>query len=276
MGTGRIICDVRRLRCWICGQRLDELTCEDDRKVPVPSTGRAAGILTGCGHSTTAVHPQVPTADRRSRGPRCALKFTHDSDRFRRRGASPVLRWRCPRLILAAVFLLNFIWLSTTNWAQTSPQEPPETSLQNTTESLPQTSPQNPSEAPAFPSPPIPQKSAQNSISYELDHPVFWDRTNLLLFAGVGLARGLDYSSTGNLRRRGRQEILLNNDIVDNKPLFATIEVAGTAASIGVSYLFHRTGHHRLERWTSIVHIGVGTFGAIHNYGLQTFHHSTP
>ena len=234
-----------------------------------------AGILTGCGHSTTAVHPQVPTADRRSRGPRCALKFTHDSDRFRRRGASPVLRWRCPRMILAAVFLLNFIWLSTTNWAQASPQEPPETSLQNTTESLAETSAPHPAENPP-PNQPVQEKGVQKSTNHEQDHPVFWDRTNLLLFAGVGLARGLDYSSTGNLRRRGRQEILLNDDIVDNKPLFATIEVAGTAASIGVSYLFHRTGHHRLERWTSIVHIGVGTFGAIHNYGLETFHHSTP
>jgi hypothetical protein len=101
----------------------------------------------------------------------------------------------------------------------------------------------------------------------------FWDRTNDLLFAAVGAGRALDYSSTLNLRRRGVDEIFLTNSIVDNHPLFAGIEAAGTAASIGVSYLFHRTGHHQLERWTSIVHFGVATGGAARNYALKTPHH---
>lgn len=100
----------------------------------------------------------------------------------------------------------------------------------------------------------------------------FWDRTNVLLFAAVGVSRGLDYSSTLNLRRRGLDEILLTNSIVDNHALFAAIEVASTAASIGVSYLLHRTGHHKLERWTSIVHFSVAATGAARNYALQTPH----
>ncbi len=100
-----------------------------------------------------------------------------------------------------------------------------------------------------------------------------WDLENDLLFAGVPPgARGLDYSSTLNLRRRGRQEILLTDQIVDNHALFAGIEASGVAASVGLSYLFHRTGHHKLERWVSVVHIGVATGGAIRNYGLKTFH----
>lgn len=101
----------------------------------------------------------------------------------------------------------------------------------------------------------------------------FWDRTNDLLFAAVGAGRALDYASTLNLRRRGDDEIFLTNSIVDNHPLFGGIEAAGTATSIGVSYLFHRTGHHRLERWTSIVHFGVATGGAARNYALKTAHH---
>ena len=100
----------------------------------------------------------------------------------------------------------------------------------------------------------------------------FWDRTNDLWFAAVGAGRGLDYASTLNLRRRGIDEIFLTNSIVDNHPLFAGIEAAGTAASIGLSYLFHRTGHHQLERWTSIVHFGVATGGAARNYALKTPH----
>jgi hypothetical protein len=100
----------------------------------------------------------------------------------------------------------------------------------------------------------------------------FWDRTNGLWFAGVGASRGLDYASTLNIRRRGINEDFLNNSIVDNHPLFAGIEAAATGASIGVSYLFHRTGHHRLERWTSIVHFAVATAGAARNYALKTPH----
>ena len=82
----------------------------------------------------------------------------------------------------------------------------------------------------------------------------FWDRENDWLFAGVGAGRALDYASTLNLRHRGIDEAFLTNSIVDNHPLFAGIEVAATAASVGVSYIFHRTGHHRLERWTSAIH----------------------
>jgi hypothetical protein len=100
----------------------------------------------------------------------------------------------------------------------------------------------------------------------------FWDRENDCLFAAVGAGRALDYASTLNLRRRGINEIFLTNSIVDNHPLFAGIEVSATAASVGVSYIFHRTGHHRLERWTSAIHAGVAVGGAIRNYALKTPH----
>ena len=103
----------------------------------------------------------------------------------------------------------------------------------------------------------------------------FWDRQNDLLFAGVAAARTLDYFSTLNMRRRGRQEILLTNAAVDNHAGFASIEAASTGVSIGAAYLFHHYGHHRLERWTSIVHIGVTSTGAVRNYCLKTAHPTT-
>jgi hypothetical protein len=109
------------------------------------------------------------------------------------------------------------------------------------------------------------------SIAPQTTHR-FWDRENDLLFVGVGAGRALDYASTLNLRRRGIDEIFLTNSIVDNHPLFAGIEAAATATSIGVSYLFHRTGHHRLERWTSAIHFGVAVGGAARNYALKTPH----
>jgi hypothetical protein len=98
----------------------------------------------------------------------------------------------------------------------------------------------------------------------------FWDKQNIILFAGAAVARGLDYSSTLNMRRRGNNEWLLDNATVDNHAEFAAIEVATAAASVGLSYIFHATGHHKLERWTSYVHIGATLAGAGWNYSLKT------
>jgi len=100
----------------------------------------------------------------------------------------------------------------------------------------------------------------------------FWDKDNRWLFGGIGAARTLDYFSTLNMRRRGRQEIFLTNNVVDNHAVFATVEAAAMGVSIGASYLFHRYRHHKLERWTSFVHIGLATTGAVRNYCLKTAH----
>jgi hypothetical protein len=100
----------------------------------------------------------------------------------------------------------------------------------------------------------------------------FWDKENVLLFAGVGVFRGLDYASTKNMLARGREEILIPDDVVNSPAGFPALEAAGTATSIGISYIFHRTGHHKLERWVSIVHIGVTGFGVVRNYSLKSKH----
>jgi hypothetical protein len=100
----------------------------------------------------------------------------------------------------------------------------------------------------------------------------FWDRTNVLLFSGIALLRGLDYASTRNMQARGREEVLLPDDVVNNSAGFASIEVAGTAASVSASYWLHRTGHHKLERWMSLGHIGVTAFGDARNYSLKSRH----
>src|SRR6266403_5278120 len=70
----------------------------------------------------------------------------------------------------------------------------------------------------------------------------FWDQTNDWLFAGVAASRTLDYFSTLNMRARGRQEILLTNDVVDNHAAFAAIEAAGTATCASRKYCL-KTAH---------------------------------
>lgn len=140
-----------------------------------------------------------------------------------------------------------------------------------------------PAQAPQAPAP-APQETpapgaAQSQSPPEAPRPHvhrFWDQTNCWLFAGVLGARYLDFASTLNARRRGLDEALLNNETVDNHGEFAVIEFAGAATSVGVSYLFHRAGHHSLERWTSIVHISVTAFGAGRNFLLKTPHRLPP
>jgi hypothetical protein len=116
-----------------------------------------------------------------------------------------------------------------------------------------------------------PDSESQKKRAPQKEHR-FWDKENDWLFAGVGASRTLDYFSTLNMRRRGRQEIFLTNDVVDNHAAFAAIEASATGVSIGAAYLFHHYGHHKLERWTSIVHIGLATTGSVRNYCLKTAH----
>jgi len=116
---------------------------------------------------------------------------------------------------------------------------------------------------------PTPALVAQTSKLSPEPH-VFWDRTNLTLFSGVILSRAADYASTRNMQARGREEVLLPDDVVNNSAGFIALESAGTAASVGLSYWMHRAGHHKLERWISVVHIGVTGFGIARNYSLPT------
>ncbi len=127
-----------------------------------------------------------------------------------------------------------------------------------------QPQPQNQSPAPA-------PTRVPDAPSHTPPH-AFWDRTNILLFSGVAVFRGLDYASTRNFQARGREEVLIPDDIVNNSAAFASLEAAGTLTSVGLSYWMHRANHHKIERWISIVHIGVTGFGVVRNYSLKSKH----
>ena len=169
--------------------------------------------------------------------------------------------WKSLRFAVAGSFL--FLVLAVASPAQQQPAETKDSSLPSAPQPAGNAAPAD-QQKPAGQTKPAPPLT---SVAHR-----FWDRENDWLFVGVAAGRALDYASTLNLRRRGIDEVFLTNSIVDNHPLFAGIEAAATGASIGVSYIFHRTGHHRLERWTSIVHFGIATGGAIRNYALKTPH----
>ena len=177
------------------------------------------------------------------------------------KGLQLLAEWKSLRFAIAG--LLLFLVLAVASPAQ---QQPPEGKDAN----FPSAPQPARNAAPADQQKPSDQTKPAPALTPVVHR--FWDRENDWLFAGVAAGRALDYASTLNLRRRGIDEVFLTNSIVDNHPLFAGIEAAATGASVGVSYIFHCTGHHRLERWTSIVHFGIATGGAIRNYALKTPH----
>jgi hypothetical protein len=97
----------------------------------------------------------------------------------------------------------------------------------------------------------------------------FWDRENGVLFAASAAFSAADFAITrANLQSGGRD---LNPIVRFFGPSTAglALNFAGeTAGVIGVSYLLHKTGHHKLERIFTMVNIG-SSAGAV-TYDLVT------
>jgi hypothetical protein len=95
----------------------------------------------------------------------------------------------------------------------------------------------------------------------------FWDRQNRILFAATGIAATGDFFITrANLASGGRELNPVTRMFTGSTPALASNFALQTAGVISVSYLFHKTGHHRLERMTCVVSVAASS-GAV-AYGL--------
>ena len=85
----------------------------------------------------------------------------------------------------------------------------------------------------------------------------FWDKTNRSLFIAAAASNFADFGVTRMNLQNGGQEL---NPIVRrfgrSTPALAMNFAGETAGAIGVSYFFHKTGHHRLERAVSMLNMG--------------------
>jgi hypothetical protein len=96
----------------------------------------------------------------------------------------------------------------------------------------------------------------------------FFDCTNIALIAGMTAAETLDITSTFHFRDAHpttAHEAILGG-FVDNRPAFAAFSYATVVLNVGAAWMLHRAGHHRLERASSILHIGLTAPLAINNY----------
>jgi hypothetical protein len=89
------------------------------------------------------------------------------------------------------------------------------------------------------------------------DHHRFWDRENSFLFATNAALSAADFVVTrDNLRGGGRELNPVTGLFSGSTAGLAANFTGETAGVIGLSYVLHKTGHHRLERLASVVNIG--------------------
>ncbi|MFZ0730841.1 MAG: hypothetical protein WAM79_00825 [Candidatus Sulfotelmatobacter sp.] len=91
----------------------------------------------------------------------------------------------------------------------------------------------------------------------------FWDRENIVLFSANAALNAADFAITRANLQSGGQELNPIVRVFGRSTAGLTVNFAGeTAGVMSISYFFHRTGHHKLERAISLVNIG-GSAGAV-------------
>ena len=97
----------------------------------------------------------------------------------------------------------------------------------------------------------------------------FWDKQNKFLFIAAGAGAAADFAVTrANLQSGGRELNPMVRPFAHSSAGLAMNFAGETAAVISLSYFFHKTGHHKMERAVSVVNIassmGAASFGVMH------------
>jgi len=114
----------------------------------------------------------------------------------------------------------------------------------------------------------FPHASAYVSVPQpDIGEHKFWDKQNELLLVTAGALNGADFAVTrSNLQRGGRELNPIVRVFGRSTPALAVNFAGETAGVIGLTYFFHKTGHHKLERLVSVVNLG-SSAGAV-SYSL--------
>ncbi len=95
----------------------------------------------------------------------------------------------------------------------------------------------------------------------------FWDRDNSILFAANAAFSAADFVVTRDNLRNGGQELNPVTRLVSGSTTGLALNFAGeTVGVVGLSYFFHKTGHHKLERAVSL--LNAGSSAAAVSFGL--------
>jgi len=96
----------------------------------------------------------------------------------------------------------------------------------------------------------------------------FWDPANKTLFASHAVLEGLDFGITHhNLSDGGRELDPMAKALCESGTPGQLVFFGGRMAGvIAVSYLLHRTGHHKLERAFPIYASGDSAYGVAYSF----------
>ena len=96
----------------------------------------------------------------------------------------------------------------------------------------------------------------------------FWDGKNRFLFSAVAMFSGADFAVTHmNLANGGRELNPMVRPFTGSTGALAVNFAGQTAGVMGVSYLLHKSGHHKLERMVPVANIASSAFAVA--YGLS-------
>jgi hypothetical protein len=103
----------------------------------------------------------------------------------------------------------------------------------------------------------------------EMPEHKFWDAQNRALFIAAAAANGADFAVTRANLQSGGQELNPIVRIFGRSTPGLALNFGGESAGVlTVSYFFHKTGHHRLERAVPVLNfaasVGAVTYGLTH------------
>jgi hypothetical protein len=94
----------------------------------------------------------------------------------------------------------------------------------------------------------------------------FWDNENRALFVTVAALSAADFAVTRSILQDGGKELNPVTRLFSGGTAGLALNFAGeTAGIIGLSYYFHKTGHHQLERITPMLDIGASSFAVVYD-----------
>jgi hypothetical protein len=104
---------------------------------------------------------------------------------------------------------------------------------------------------------PLVTRAQPASVPEARPHRRFWDRENTFLFATSAAFSAADFVVTRDNLRNGGQELNPVTRVLSGSTPGLAVNFAGeTAGVVGLSYFFHKTGHHKMERYVSMLNIG--------------------
>jgi hypothetical protein len=100
----------------------------------------------------------------------------------------------------------------------------------------------------------------------------FFDKENITLFSADALVRSLDAQSTRRMLSNPChcfEEKQLPKAIANSTPTMYAYSLGFSAGMMGLSYLAHKTHHHKIERLIPMIDIVLDGSAVGHNYALR-------